>query len=410
MPRPLFELADVIKRYRADFEAAFGESVSFAQLRVLNDIEACRTTALGGHVDMCDSASCGHVSVSYNSCRDRHCPRCLGTASAEWLEARQAELLPVPYFHVVFTLPSALRGVALQNKEVVYDLLFRAISETLLTIAADPNHLGAKIGFLAILHTWGQNLLDHPHIHCVIPGGGLSPDREQWIPSRGDFFLPVHVLSPLFRGKFLSFLRSAFEDSKLTFHGSLEPLRDPENFAALLKPLYAKGWVVYAKAPFGGPDQVLKYLARYTHRVAISSSRLLSIDGGKIKFRWKDNEQNGRHGTMTLDAVEFIRRFLLHVLPRGFVRIRYYGLMANRHRTENLQLCRRLLDQANPSPAPPSDSPVDDPTIRAEGTAASTDPAPTCPKCRTGHMRFLRTLRPFESFVPRQTCPPSHPT
>lgn len=396
MTGPGLEVADVFRRYQEAFLEAFGASTSLAQRRVLHAVAACRTSALGGHVDACDT--CGHLAVSYNSCRNRHCPKCLARASAQWLDARRAELLSVPYYHVVFTLPAKLGPLALQNKKVVYDILFEAASQTLLKIAADPKHLGVQLGFLAILHTWGQNLLHHPHIHCVVPGGGIAPDRLRWIDCPDGFFLPVRVLSPLFRGKFLDLLQRAFDANKLTFHGDLAHLAHPEAFQAWLGSSREKPWVVYAKPPFGGPDQVLKYLARYTHRVAIANSRLVSIDDGNVTFLWKDYRRGDRQRRMTLDATEFIRRFLLHVLPKGYVRIRHYGFFANSVREKNLALARALL-AANAAPATAEEVPA----APADTTPAD-ESAPLCPACRQGRMRYVRDLLRFETVGPSPTA------
>ena len=326
--------------------------------------------------------------IAYNSCRNRHCPKCQATAAAQWMEARQAELLPVEYFHVVFTLPPALRPIALQNRRAVYGLLFRAVAETLQQIAADPRHLGAEIGFLAVLHTWGQNLQHHPHVHCVVPGGGISPDGSRWIACRSRFFLPVRVLSRVFRGKFLTRLRSAFEQGKLSFHGKLAPLADPSEFHRLLAASARAEWVVYAKPPFGGPEQVLKYLARYTHRVAISNQRLIALEDGKVRFRWKDYAHGGAPKTMALNPVEFIRRFLLHVLPSGFVRIRHYGFLANRMRHDKLALCRALLgvkSMPEPTVSEASGEP-EDPREPQTRTSA-------CPRCGVGRMVIIDVFR-----------------
>jgi hypothetical protein len=379
-------MADVLRRYGAAFRQAHAPSL--AQERVMTAIESCRTARLGGHVDQCDT--CGHQRISYNSCRNRHCPKCQGKARANWLEKRQAELLPVPYFHVVFTLPEPLRPVALQNKRTLYDILFRATSQTLLTIAKDPKHLGASIGFFAVLHTWGQNLLDHPHLHCVVPAGGLSQDRQHWTACRKNFFLPVRVLSRLFRRLFLEDLKAAFEKGDLSFHGSLTHLCAPETFARLLADARGCEWIVYAKPPFGGPQQVLRYLARYANRIALSNDRILDIQNGKVTFSWKDYRHGHRRKTMTLPAPEFIRRFLLHVIPDRFVRIRHFGLLANRHRTKNLDLCRKLLthqQNTNPSRAAPSSPPEKD-----QDTQNSPDPL--CPGCHQGHMRQIQILPP----------------
>ena len=304
-------------------------------------IEVCRTVALGGHVEMCDR--CGHLRNSYNSCGDRHCPKCQSLARAEWIQDRQSELLSVPYFHVVFTVPEEIAAIALQNKRTVYATLFHTTAETLRLIAGDPEHLGAEIGFFAVLHTWGQNLVHHPHLHCVIPGGGLSPAGKRWISCRPDFFLPVKVLSRLFRRLFLKSLQNAFDSGKLRFSASLEALRDRQAFVRYLAPLKDVEWYVYAKPPFAGPQQVLDYVGRYTHRVAISNHRLLDIDDDRVRFLWKDYRDNNQQKTMDLSAEEFIRRFLLHVLPDAFQRIRYYGFLSNRHRKPKLAQCRQLL-------------------------------------------------------------------
>jgi hypothetical protein len=344
MERPKLEVADVFRRYGAVYRQQHARSLSRGQRRVMSAIELCRTAALGGHLEQCDS--CGHQRPAYNSCRNRHCPKCQSLARAQWLEDRQAELLPVEYFHVVFTVPEEIATLAYQNRAVVYGILFRTTAETLHTIAADPKHLGAEIGFLAILHSWGQNLLFHPHLHCVVPGGGISADGKRWIACRPGFFLPVRVLSRLFRRLFLEHLQAAFDTGMLQFFSSLERLRDPKAFAAYLSSLRQTEWVVYAKPPFGGPEQVLNYLGRYTHRVALSNNRLLNIDHGQIAFRWKDYRDHGQQKTMTLEADEFIRRFLLHVLPDGFQRIRHYGFLGHRFRQAKLALCRQLLGVA----------------------------------------------------------------
>jgi hypothetical protein len=307
-------------------------------------IETCRTPAMGGVVEWCDR--CQYTHVRYRSCRNRHCPKCQGAAREKWLEQRRAELLPTEYFHVVFTLPEPLAAIAFYNKEEAYGLLFRATAETLLTIAGDPQRLGVETGFFAVLHTWGQNLHFHPHLHCVVPGGGLSPDHDRWIGGRRQYLLPVKVLSSLFRRLFLEGLEGAYAAGKLQFFGELEPLRDPQAFARYLAPWKEKEWVVYAKAPFGGPQHVLEYLGRYTHRVAISNRRLLKLEGGQVSFQWKDYRDGDRQKAMTVSADEFIRRFLQHALPPGFQRIRYFGFLANCHRVKKLDLCRRLLATA----------------------------------------------------------------
>jgi hypothetical protein len=338
----VLEVADVFRRHGEAFRQARAGHLGRVERRVMGAIAACRTAALGGHVEQCDD--CGATRIAYNSCRNRHCPKCQGLARAEWLAHRQAELLPVQYFHVVFTLPTLVGEIAFQNKATVYAVLFRTAAETLTTIAADPKHLGAQIGVTAVLHTWGQTLQHHPHIHCVVPGGGPSLDGTRWVACRPDFFLPVRVLSRLFRRLFLQNLLDAFEAGKLRFFGNLAGLAEPTAFVAALNQLRHIEWVVYAKPPFGGPAQVLTYLGRYTHRVAIANSRLISLSDGKVRFTWRDYRQDGKAKLMTLDANEFIRRFLLHALPDGFHRIRYYGFLANGQRGDNLALCRRLLN------------------------------------------------------------------
>jgi hypothetical protein len=366
--RPSLEVADIFRASGPAYRQA--EHLSFGQLRVMSAIEACRTAALGGHVSRCED--CAHLDVAYNSCRNRHCPKCQAAAAYDWLEARRAELLPVPYYHVVFTLPAAIAGIAYTNKAVIYDALFKAASETLLTIAADPKHLGAKIGATMVLHTWGSALTHHPHVHCIVPGGGLSPDGARWIACRKGFFLPVRVLSRLFRRLMLERLVAAHAASKLLFFGDQAGLADVAAFQAFLKPHRRADWVVYAKRPFSGPDQVLSYLARYTHRVAIGNSRLISFDSARVTFKVKDYRKDGdaRYGSMILDAHEFIRRFLLHVLPDGFHRIRHYGLFANGSRVENIAKARALLVDA-PSPVEPKAKPV-------EPEEAKAAPCPCC--------------------------------
>ena len=345
----------------------------------MSAIELCRTAALGGHTEAC--AECGLVRCAYNSCRNRHCPKCQGAARAEWLAARQAELLPVPYFHVVFTVPAPIAEIAFQNKEMVYAILFRTAAETLRIIAADPRHLGAEIGLLAVLHTWGQNLHLHPHLHCVVPGGGLSLDGTRWVACRPGFFLPVRVLSRLFRRLFLAELDVAFAAGRLGFFGALTGLANPAAFARRLNELRRVEWVVYAKPPFGGPEQVLAYLARYTHRVAIANSRLVGLTADHVAFRWKDYRHHGRSKVMTLAPDEFIRRFLLHTLPDGFHRIRHYGFLANGHRAAKLALCGRLLD------APATDALVDEVEDKASLRASR-----LCPCC--GGVMMLTSILP----------------
>ena len=386
MERPQLEVADVFRRYGPAYRQKHAASLSQAQRRVMSDIELCRTAALGGHLEECDC--CGHPRPAYHSCRNRHCPKCQSLARAQWLEDRQAELLPVEYFHVVFTVPEEIAALAYQNKEVVYGILFRATAETLRTLAADPQHLGAEIGFFAVLHSWGQNLLHHPHLHCVVPGGGLAPDGKRWIACRPGFFLPVNVLSCLFRRLFLDYLQAAFEQGQRHFFSSLERLRDPHAFAHYLAPLRQIDWVVHAKPPFGGPEQVLNYLGRYTHRVAISNNRLLDIEDGKITFRWKDYRHNDRPRVMTLEADEFIRRFLLHVLPDGFQRIRHYGFLAHRYRKAKLALCRQLLGVALTAVVKRQDQP-DYRDLYEKLTGRSLR---ECPVCHAGHMVVIASL------------------
>jgi hypothetical protein len=348
--RPVLEVADIFRRHGPAYRQAHAEQLGSTERRVMAAIEACRTPALGGHAEQC--ADCGFVRYAYNSCRDRHCPKCQGLARAEWLEARQAELLPVSYFHVVFTVPAPVADIAFHNKAVVYGILFHAAAEALRDVAGDPRYLGAEIGALAVLHTWGQALHHHPHLHCIVPGGGLAPDQTRWIACPPGFFLPVCVLSCRFRDRFLHRLRSAFTAGALRFPAALSALADPAAFTARAAELGRIDWVVYIKPPFAGPAQVLGYLGRYTHRVAIANSRLVGFDNGQVSFTWKDYRHGGTTKTMTLSADEFIRRFLQHIVPDGFHRIRHFGFLANHHRAAKLALCRRRL--AAPSPEPPS--------------------------------------------------------
>ena len=372
-------MADVFRRFGPAFREQHGASLSSAQRHAMTAIESCRTAALGGHVEQC--GDCGHQRVSYNSCRDRNCPKCQGLARAQWLEHRQAELLEVPYFHVVFTVPAEIEAIAFQNQTVVYDILFRAASETLRTIAADPKHLGAEIGFLGVLHSWGQSLTHHPHLHFLLPGGGIAPDGESWIPCRPGFVLPVPVLSCMFRGLFLRALEKAFIAGELNFFSAHRHLHEPAAFRRYLAPAWKVNWVVYAKRPFAGPAQVLDYVGRYTHRVAISNNRLVSMDGGQVSFQWKDYRDDNRQKTMTLPAEEFIRRFLIHVLPNGFHRIRYYGFLSNCHRARKLERCRELLRMAPVEPAaePPAD-------YRDRFEALTGQSLRECPHCHVGTM------------------------
>lgn len=373
MARPSLEVADVFVAHADSYRRRYGCAPSSVMSRVLHKIAACRTSLLGGHVDRCDQ--CDYELVSYNSCRDRHCPKCQASARAEWLEARARDLLDVEYFHVVFTVPPPIARMALQNKRALYGILLRASAETLKQIAADPKHLGATVGFISVLHTWGQNLMHHPHVHYIVPGGGLSSDGTRWISCRPGFFLPVRVLSKVFRGKFLEMLRQAFAKGELQFYGDdLGGLGNPEAFEAHLRSTLATDWVVYAKPPFGGPEQVLKYLANYTHRVAISNHRLVSMNDDQVRFRWRNYAHGSRVRVMALHAVEFIRRFLLHTLPRGFVRIRHGGFLANSCRKDKLALCRELLG-ADTRPPPEVDDDSDPDKAHA-----------LCPQCQRGYL------------------------
>jgi hypothetical protein len=372
--RPKLEVADVFHRHGADWRRANAGHLSLGQLQVMSAIEQCRSAALGGHVECCED--CGHSRIAYNSCRNRHCPKCQGAAATDWLAAREADLLPVGYFHVVFTLPAKIAPIAYQNKAVVYDLLFRAAAETLLTIAADPKHLGARIGATAVLHSWGSAMTHHPHVHMIVPGGGISLDGTHWVRCKPGFLLPVRVLSRLFRRLFLAALVDAHATGRLAFWGAIEGLRRREAFAAHLAPLKRKKWFVYAKPPFSRPEAVLAYLARYTHRVAIANSRLIALDERGVTFRYKDYRRNGqaRYRTMTLAADEFIRRFLLHVLPKGFHRIRHYGLLASAGCKVNIARAKELMGTPIPELEPPAAHDTADPD-------ATTDHRPPCPCC-----------------------------
>jgi len=385
MTRPRPTVAGVIRSVLDEFLGRDDPGLTPEQRRTLNDLAACRTAALGGHVLECPE--CGHQQIAYNSCGNRHCPTCQATASARWLEARAAELLPVPYFHLVFTLPDALNPIALANPRVVYDLLLRCAAETVLEVAANPDHLGARTGVLAVLHTWGQALQFHPHAHCVVPGGGLSLDRARWVGSRPDFFLPVRVLSRAFRGKFLEGLRAASASGRLRLPGRSGEAAGAE-FERLVSAAVRTDWVVYAKRPFGGPEVVLKYLARYTHRVAISDGRLLDFEDGIVSFRYKDYAHGDRKRVMRLSASEFVRRFLLHVLPAGFVRIRHYGILSNRQRQGDLALCRELLG-GGPAAEPGAEEAVE----IVEG-AESITPTRVCPHCGAGRMIVIAEFPP----------------
>jgi hypothetical protein len=382
MPRPSLEVADILRAHGEAFRRAQAGHLSLGQLKVMSAIEACRTAEMGGHVWRCDD--CAHLAVAYNSCRNRHCPKCQGQAAKAWLAERQADLLPVPYYHVVFTLPGQVAAIAFQNKAVVYDLLFKAAAETLQTIAADPKHLGARIGLTAVLHTWGSAMTHHPHVHCIVPGGGISLDGQRWISCRPGFFLPVRVLSRLFRRLFLDKLQTAHANGRLVFFGELAHLAAPDALSAWLKPLRRSEWVVYAKRPFGGPAAVLAYLSRYTHRVAIANSRLVAMDRRGVSFRWKDYRTADpltgavKIKTLTLSPEEFLRRFLLHVLPSGFHRIRHYGLLARGPRVMHTDRLRDLIGASAPA------APVVD-NAQAEPEAAIQSACPCC----GGRMRII---------------------
>lgn len=387
MNRTKLEVAHIFRRYGQAYRDKHGASMSTAQRRVMTAIEICRTAALGGQIEQCDA--CGEQRICYRSCRNRHCPKCQSLARADWIEHRQAELLNCEYFHVVFTIPDKIAAIAYQNKEVVYNILFQATAETLRTIAADPKHLGAEIGFFAVLHSWGSALLHHPHLHCVVPGGGPSPDGIRWVRCKPGFFLHVRVLSLLFRRLFLEQLQFAFDSGRLQFFNSLEIIRDRRAFVHYLEPLKKAKWVVYAKRPFAGPEQVLDYVGRYTHRVAISNSRLLTIEAGHVSFGYKDYRNQGQQKAMTLSAEEFIRRFLLHALPHRFHRIRYYGFCGNRNRQEKLTLCRQLLGMSIPE-IPQELSEVPDYRDRFESLTGVS--LRLCPVCRRGHMVLIEPL------------------
>src|ERR1700682_2629072 len=375
MARPALEVADILRDHGPAWREANRGHVSLDQLKVMSAIERCRTAALGGHVARCENAACGHTEIAYNSCRNRHCPKCQAAASRQWLADREGELLAGPHFHLVDTLPSELRDVAYQNKRVVYNLLMKAAAETTLAIAADPKRLGARIGITSVLHTWGSALTHHPHVHMIVPGGGLSLDNARWVAARPDFLIPVTVLPPLFRGKMLAMLMAAHDDGELKFFNSHAELADKKTFKRFIAPLRRIKWVVYCKAPFAGPEQVLRYLSRYTHRVAISNRRLVAADDGAIAFRWKDYRVGGpdRWKTMWLHPHEFIRRFLMHVLPKGFHRIRHYGCVAHASRAENIATARALLNIA-----PPAADPQDQPDIATDTPRVLPCPCPRC--------------------------------
>ena len=395
MPRPGLEVADIFRACGPAYRHEHAGHLNLPQLKVMSAIENCRTAALGGHVSAC--AKCGHQHVAYNSCRNRHCPKCQGLAARDWMQARIEDLLPVEYFHAVFTLPAQIADIAFQNKAAVYGLLFKASAQTLLTLAADPKHLGARIGMTSVLHTWGSAMTHHPHVHVIVPGGGLSPDGARWIGCRPGFFLPVKVLSRLFRRLFLEGLVKLYEAGKLAFFGDLAGLADADTFAAWLAPLRKIEWVVYAKPPFGGPEAVLAYLSRYTHRVAISNHRLVSADAGTVAFRWKDYriKRGDQMKVMRLPVAEFIRRFLVHVLPSGFHRIRHTGFLANGIRRDRIERIRRLIDTEPEPDRTTGEDGRTDPDAR--------DPRQTCPKC-DGAMRVVETFTRGQ--IPQSRAPP----
>ena len=384
MGRPLLEVADIFRDHGQAWRDANRGHVSLDQLKVMSAIESCRTAALGGHVARCENTACGYTTIAYNSCRNRHCPKCQGAQAREWMEAREAELLAVPYFHIVFTLPAAIEDIAYQNKAVIYDLLFKASAETMLTIAADPKHLGARIGFTSVLHTWGSAMTHHPHVHMIVPGGGLSMDGSRWVAAKPKFFLPVRVLSKLFRRLMLEKLAAAHAAGRLQFFGAHVHLVDAKAFAVFLAPLRKKRWFVYAKRPFAGPKAVLAYLSRYTHRVAISNSRLIKADATSVTFKVKNYRVDGpaRYTTMTLATSEFIRRFLIHVLPPGFHRIRHYGLFTGSAKAEHIATARKLLGMQSP-----------DRSTDAVSTADADDDADTTCPCCGGRMRIIEVFK-----------------
>lgn len=392
MPRPPLEVADLIRAAGTSFYQRSRKWFNWLHLKILTAIVCCRTSALGGHLDEC--SRCGYRAISYNSCRNRHCPKCQANARDRWLEARSRELLPTRYVHVVFTLPAQLAPLALQNKREVYRLLFRASADTLLQVARDERHLGAEIGFFSVLHTWDQKLLHHPHVHCVVPAGGLSPDHTRWIAARPGFFVPVRALSRVFRGKFVAGLRSLHTCGKLTFHGQMAVLAHPSAFSILLRGLFRSDWVVYAKPPFGGAEHVLRYLGAYTHRIAISNHRLVRLEDGQVVFHWRDSAHNNKKRLMKLALDEFLRRFFLHVLPRGFVRIRHFGFFAHRRKAALLPLCFALLNSATEPPCPTS-APTD-----------SARPLWSCPRCG-GPMQLIQR---FSATDARLRGPPSAQT
>lgn len=390
------ELADIFRQHGHEYRRT--HSLPLNHLRVMRAVEVCRTAALGGHKDKCDS--CGHIEISYNSCRNRHCPKCQTLQKEKWIEARNEDLLPIQYFHVVFTIPAELNPLVIMNQKVMYNLLFRSVSDTLMELSGNPKHLGARIGFMSVLHTWGQNLMDHPHIHCVVTGGGLSLEGDRWVSCRKRFFIPVRVMSALFRGKLLAYIRSAFEAGDLIFPGGIGHLKEPYAFESLRRQLYHKKWVVYCKPPFDGAEGVLQYLGRYTHRIAISNNRILTVENGTVTFRWRDYADGNKQKTMTLKVDEFIRRYLLHVLPNRYVRIRHFGLLANRSRKDNLALCRELLGTCKTTePEKEKKESWQEQLLRICGIDVT-----ICPVCQKGRMFRVDDLLPSRCHSPPALC------
>ncbi|MBN4081529.1 IS91 family transposase [bacterium AH-315-C07] len=378
---PKYEVADIIGKYGQSYKES--NKLQLCELKVMSAIKICRTAVLGGHIDQCDK--CGHERNAYNSCRNRHCPKCQGMNQAKWVDKRTQEVLPVRHFHLVFTIPQQLNRLSLMNKKVLYGILFKAATQTITMLSSQEKHLGAKPGVIAVLHTWGQNLMEHPHIHMILTGGGLSLDGKRWVHSRKKFFLPVKVLSKVFRGKFMAFLKQAYQDKALSFHGNISELKRRSEFEKLIDCLYKKCWVVYAKKPFGNAAKVIKYLGRYTHRIAISNHRIISIDNNRVSFKYKDYRDKSIPKVMALTAVEFIRRFLLHVLPKGFFKIRYYGLLASRNKKKNLRVCRKLL---NASPL----EKVNDQNWQELLKRLTGFDVIKCPVCKKGQMQVLRYI------------------
>lgn len=390
------ELGDIFHKYGRSYREA--NSLPLYKLESMSAIERCRTSALGGHVYECDS--CGHIRISYNSCRNRHCPKCQTFAKEEWIEKRKKELLPITYFHIVFTIPDSLNRLALVNQRVIYDILLRSAKETLIELGKDPKHLGAEIGIIAVLHTWGQNLMDHPHVHCIVTGGGLSKDGKKWLKpkkaKKKEFFIHVNIISDLFKKKFLAYLKKAYSKYELKFVGEIATLGNKENFKKLIDKLYDEKWITYCKKPFGGPEHVIEYLGRYTHRVAISNNRIIKIEDGKVSFIWRDYRDSDKKKIMILDVFEFIRRFLLHILPKGFFKIRYYGILSSRKKNVKLEICGRILDfDFNYLNISETES-WEDLYLKLTGI----DPK-ICPVCKNGNMIFKEFLEPLNHSPPQ---------